>query len=102
MQVFNFGLPAQFEVPYRRDDLHIRDQGIENHIKPYLVISGAGATMSDVFRTDFLGIVGNCSCLAYPFSAYRKRVCGILKYIAKNEVFDTAFVITLCFVDHRM
>ena len=102
MKVCYFLFSAQFKITDGRYDFYIWDNGVENHVKPHLVVAGSRASMGHVVGPYIFCIVSNGCRLAYALCTYRKWIGSIFKDITKDKVFDAAVVVSLCFVNHGM
>src|SRR5690606_4039020 len=92
---------AQLKIPYGSDDLHIRYDGLEDHIKSYLVVAGTGTAMGDSGGLDFLGIFCQRFSLQYSFCADRKWIGLVFKYVSKNQVLDHLLIIGFSYIQYR-
>ena len=98
VQVVNLFLTAQCHVACQRNDFHARSHDEESHVEANLVVTRTRRTMSDGIGADFVGIACNGQCLEDTFGTYGYRISAVTQYIAEYHVFQTLFVILLCYV----
>ena len=89
-QVLNLFFTRQLHVSDRGDDLYIRNNRLEDHVKANLIIAGSCAAVRYIICTDTFGKVGDAQCLRNTLSTHRKRVGVVLQHIAEDQVFDAA------------
>src|SRR5690606_22873427 len=93
-EVGNFLFSAQFQIPYRRDDLHIWDDGLEDHVEAYLIVACTRAAMSDGGSFDLFGIFWQSFSLKYSCRAHRESISLIFQHITKNKVLDYLLIVS--------
>ena len=75
-------------IPYRRQDLKLRRQGLENDLEAHLVISGGRAAMGNRRRAEVPGRVGQAARLNPAFGAHTQRIHLPPAYVAHDQVLE--------------
>ena len=102
LEIVDFILAGEGHVACRGDNLDFGRKNLESEVEAHLVVTGAGAAVSHIFRADALGIVDDGDSLENTLRADRDRVSAIAEHIAHNHIFDTLVVVFVCDVERGM